>query len=209
MNGVDTGSTDCAPFPILHVTKTVTEGPTAQGDGTLRIDYAVTVSNTGTANGAYDLDDALRFGAGVTVVTSAVANTTPGSIATNPGWNGLTDTRVVTGVVIEPATEHVYSVTAVVTTDPATSTTTSSDCTMDPGETGTGLRNEAAMTESGVPVSVDACAPFPILTITKTIVGTPTSDSLGNVAVAYDLTVTNSGAAAGVYDLERHAPLRG
>ena len=201
VSGVDSGSSDCAPFPILHVTKTVADGPTGLGDGTQSITYTVSVSNTGTADGTYDLDDTLRFGSGVTVVSSTVSNTTPGTISTSNTWDGLTDTRVVTGQVIQPATDHVYSVTAIVSTDPATSTTASSDCTLDQGETGTGLRNDAAMTESGVPVTADACAPFAILTITKTVVGEPVSDTLGNVVVEYDVTVINSGAANGAYDL--------
>ena len=201
VNGIDADASDCAHFPILHVTKTVVEGPTGLGDGTSRITYAVTVSNSGTAVGTYDLEDTLRFGTGVSVVSAGVSNVVPNSIATDPSWDGIDHTRVVTAQPIQPATQHVYRVTATVSTDPATSTSASSDCTLDQGETGTGLRNEADMTESGVPVTVEACAAFAILTITKTLVGDPVSDTLGNVSVAYDVTVTNSGAADSVYDL--------
>ncbi|MCY7418105.1 MAG: hypothetical protein LH650_06335, partial [Chloroflexi bacterium] len=202
VNGVDSSASDCAPFPILHVTKSVVDGPMGQGDGTLRITYAVTVSNTGTAQGSYDLDDDLRFGSGVSVVAAAVVNTAPGTIVTDPTFDGQTHARVVTSQPIDAGTEHVYQVTVTAVTDPTAATSVSSDCTLDDGATGTGLRNEAAMTESGVPVTVSACAPFAILTIAKTVAGEPVSDTLGNVSVAYDVTVTNAGAVDAVYDLD-------
>ncbi|MFN8622577.1 MAG: SdrD B-like domain-containing protein [Chloroflexota bacterium] len=201
VNGVDAPADACAPFPILHVSKVVTEGPTGLGDGTQRIRYEVTVSNTGTSEGRYDLDDALRFGAGATVVSAAITDVTPSGVTPSATWDGVTDTRIVTDQAIDAGSSHVYTIEAIASVDPAVATLASSDCTLDRTESGTGFRNDATMTESGVGVDVEACVPFAVLTVTKTVVGDPVGDGLGGLTVAYDVTVTNSGAGGGVYDL--------
>ena len=79
-NGLTTTGTACADFPILAITKTLFGSPVENGDGTTTIRYDVTVSNRGGGPGTYDLDDQLRFGTGVSIVSATVANTTPGTI---------------------------------------------------------------------------------------------------------------------------------
>ena len=65
--------------------------------------------------------------------SASVSNTTPGTITTNPLWDGVSVTSVVTGQSIGIGVVHVYHVTATATTDPATSTTASSDCSLTGG----------------------------------------------------------------------------
>ena len=110
----------CEPPPAEpDVDKGVTSGPTPLGDGQYQITYDITVTNPGAGIGEYDITDVLSYGDGITVVSAAVANTTPGTITVNAGWNGGTDTVVVDDEPIEAATVagpaiHVYTATVVV-----------------------------------------------------------------------------------------------
>ena len=109
-SGVPVTVDACAPFAILTITKTLSGAPVSDTLGNVSVAYDVTVSNSGAADGAYDLTDALDFGADVTIQTATIANTTPGGIVTNPAWDGTTDTSVVTGELIPAGATHVYQV---------------------------------------------------------------------------------------------------
>ena len=95
---------------------------------------------------------------------------------------------------------HVYRVTARVTVDGAATTATSADCTLDLGETGTGFRNDARLIH-GTTTTVTDCAPFPAVSITKTLTGAPVQNGDGTTTISYDLTVTSTGAVATSYTL--------
>ena len=107
------------------------------------------------------------------------ANTTPGSITTDPAWDGLTNLSVVTAEPIAAGTSHVYRVTVTATIDSTTATTESSDCVLDQGETGTGWLNQAGLTVNGVDSDASDCAHFPILHVTKTVIDGPTGQGDG------------------------------
>ena len=91
---------------------------------------------------------------------------------------------------------------------PAAPRLASSDCTLGTSETGTGFRNAATLTVNGESAPAIACAPFPILTITKSVVGAPTANGDGTWTIGYDLTVANTGAACGPIRPGGHASLR-
>ena len=205
--GTTTQVDACAPFAAIRIAKTLVSGsPVANGDGTFTISYNLTVSNLGAGATTYDLSDRLRFGAGVTITSATVGNTSPGSIITNAAWNGtITQQVVVTGQAIAAATNattptaHVYRVTAIASVDEGTATYASSDCSLG-ADAGTGFRNDGTVAFPGGAASVNICAPFPIIGLTK-VLGTVALQPDGSYAVPYTVTVTNRGAGAGTYSL--------
>jgi uncharacterized repeat protein (TIGR01451 family) len=198
-----------APAPAIVVTKDVApDGFVQHTDGTYSITYLVRVTNTGGAAGQYELDDALSFGAGITIDSATVTGTTPASLTTNPGWDGLTDVDVTTAPVAIDGTDkaagvrqHVYTV--VVTGSAAgLASTTAGDCTLDAGENGTGYLNTAVLTVEGATSYDDACDlnPNPAVTVVKDLVAGPTLTVDGTYALQYRVVVTNTGGL-GSYDL--------
>ncbi|MFJ8043942.1 isopeptide-forming domain-containing fimbrial protein [Kitasatospora sp. NPDC096147] len=198
-------STDstCAGVPLLKTTKTV-QRTTPNGDGTTTVTYRIEVANSGGAAGAYDLDDRLAFGAGISVVSARAANTEPGTLTVDAAFNGQDRTRIATAQSVAAGGTHVYTVT-VVAKVPVTSTDPkSTDCTEDGGENGaTGLSNTATTTSGGGTQTSRACVETPSVTITKTFTQqpTPVPGQAGTYEVRYDLTVANTGAGPGSYTL--------
>ncbi len=199
---IDTGC-GSVPDPSLTITKTVTAGPIDNVDGTSSLTYRILVTNTADGPGRYDLDDQLRFGSGITVVSVGVANISPGSIATNGGFDGVGDTRVATAVAIAGRATHTYDVTVRANTWGLTSTT-AADCTLGTGETGTGFRNDTTLTTSAGSQTANACepAPLPGIVVTKTVSGAPVLQLDGRILVGYDIDVVNNGAGWGTYTLD-------
>jgi hypothetical protein len=191
-----------ASSACLVTTKSVASGPTANGNGTYSIAYDVGVKNTSPGRSVYDLTDTLHFGAGVTVSgTPTVANTSPGAVATNAAWNGITATNIVTAESIPGTTTHTYRAN-VVANAPASLAAASSDCTLAGAETGTGLQNGATASQNGTASSpAVACAPLPSIEIAKTVASGPIANANGTWTISYNLAVTNSGAGAGTYAL--------
>src|SRR5690606_23423295 len=98
--------------------------------------------NDGAGDGSYDLTDTLAYGTNVSVVSTAISATDPVGITTNPGWNGRTDTSMASDIDLAAGGVHTYQV-RVTFTVPAGATGAANDCTLDPGESGTGLLNTA------------------------------------------------------------------
>ena len=199
-------STACQPltFPILAITKT--EGvPTPTGPNTYNLTYTVTVNNTGTATGTYNLDDVFQFGTGVSVtgvpvVAYSGASTDNLGTTINPGFTGAaSNQRVVTNETVAAGRTDVFTITVGITVDPMTATASSLDCSMDLGETGTGTRNTASVSGDGNG-SATACQPLPLITIVK-IQPAPVPTGPNTYLLTYTLTVTNIGAASGTYNL--------
>jgi LPXTG-motif cell wall-anchored protein len=90
-------------------------------------------------------------------VSATVGNTAPGGVATNPGWNGTSDTTVASGVNLAAGGVHTYGVTVNFSV-PAGSGGSSNDCTLEPGESGTGLLNTATVNNNGTTNQDTACA---------------------------------------------------
>jgi LPXTG-motif cell wall-anchored protein len=126
-------------------------------DGTYTIAYSIVVINVGSATGDYDLEDRLVYGPGITVQSASIANTAPGGIVTNGGWNGTTALLVVSDQVLAPGESHAYTVTARAAV-PAGLSGAARDCSLAAGESGTGFRNESTLTTNGVSRHDDACA---------------------------------------------------
>jgi len=209
VNDVDIAEDACAVPPAAPVhTKSVSSDPKPIGGGVYEVGYTITVSNPGAGAGVYDLDDSLQFGAAVTVKSATVTNVLPGSIVTNPAWNGLVVTNIATSVPIDAAVDaatpavHTYVVTVQFTVDAKAVTFANSDCTMDAGETGTGLFNTATTGVNDVDIAESACAPTPGgPVVTKKVTSGPKALGDGDYEIKYTLTVTNAGAGVGTYDL--------
>lgn|GEM_PF-2765195 len=192
------------PEPDLALTKNIVSGPTDLGDGTYSITYDVSIQNSGDGPDAYDLDDELRFGAGMTIVSSAVTNLLPGTIVTNPAWDGTGTTNVVTGEPIIGQATHTYQVTVVadaITVLTAADAECSDDGTLSAG----GFLNVASIDSSSEVADANDCAelPLPIVTLAKGVATGPVEQA-GNPGVydiTYDIVVTNTGAGSGRYDL--------
>ena len=203
-NGSTITDEACEEFPSTTVDKEITSGPMPTGSGLYEIEYTLTVENSGAAPDVYDLTDALEYGVGMTIISSEIVNSTPGTIAVNPAWNGIGSTTVVAGADIAAATSsgpavHVYTVTVVVDIpvdiDPA-----AADCTTDPGEGGTGLSNTAALLTGGTDASEDTeCAEVPSTDVDKAITATIANGD-GSYTLTYTLTVTRDGDGPS-YDL--------
>lgn len=186
--------------PVIAMDKTLVGKPVRNADGTWEVTYDIEVSNTVAPN-TYDLSDELTFGRGIVVEDASVTNTDPGTITTNPSWNGLTKRAIVTGEAIGAGVSHTYRV-VVTATVPTTTTAASTDCTLAGSETGTGFLNGATVKTDEETVDDDACAPAPNVSIAKDLVGDPVVNDDNTVDLTYHVTVTNSGAGADTYDLD-------
>jgi uncharacterized repeat protein (TIGR01451 family) len=207
-NGIVGQDEVCPGLPLIDLGKTISDGPTPNGDGTWTITYDLEATNTGQAAGAYDLTDRLRYGDGV-VVESAEVTTVPGGATASPDWTGEGDDGsgenvIATGVTLEAGDTHTYRIEVVVSLDGAVATPDSLTCP-EPGsgETG-GLANTGKLTHNGETQDDDACASLPLIDIAKSISGAvmPVDGEDGVYDATYEITVTNRGAGAGVYDLD-------
>lgn len=197
----------CEDFPAVTHTKDLTSGPTPLGGGQYEVGYTLTVTNNGTGEGTYDLDDTLEYGEAVTVIETSPITAEPDTITPNAAWDGLADVVVVddepiAGAVPDAPEVHTYTLTVVVSVDGGTLTFDNSDCTMGAGETGTGLHNTSTLTFNGTEEEDDACAALPKVTHTKDLTSGPTSLGDNRYELGYTITVTNEGAGAGTYDLD-------
>jgi fimbrial isopeptide formation D2 family protein len=193
---------DCGNIPQLPtptVAKTVTS--LSQGaDGSWTVVYDLAVTNpSADQSSQYDLSDTLQFGAGITVTSATV--TGPDGVSVNPDWTGIApDTSIVAGRIIAPHTQEHYTVT-VIASVAATATSTDRDCTLDEGEAGTGLLNQAELTTGNTTSTSTACAAPVSPTITKTVASV-TAAGTGRWIVTYAVTVSNPSETTGlVYSL--------
>jgi LPXTG-motif cell wall-anchored protein len=126
-------------------------------DGT--VTYSLTVANSGTAEGTYSLNDQLKFGGDVKVL-SAKAATTASGVTINPSYDGLKDPVLVADQKIAGGATHVYTVTVGVHVDTRIAKA-EQDCKVKNTETGTGFLNTAKLVVDDVSYTDKACAPVP------------------------------------------------
>jgi hypothetical protein len=184
----------------VDITKDLVGEPVPNGDGTYTVTYDLVVTNRGTQAATYDLDDHLQFGAGATVTSAQIASG-PAGVSVNAAWDGASDARIATGVVVPLAGTHTYRVRAVAAVDPTAAIGGSADCELTDGEAGTGFLNGATLTFDGAETDVEACAGFPVTTFDKTLVGPPNANGDGTYTIDYDIVVTNTGGSGDRYDL--------
>lgn len=218
-NGIVAEDEDCAGLPWLLLDKEIAEGPVANGDGTWTLSYDLTVTNAGSASGDYDLDDRLRYGDGIEIVSAAVVSS-PDGVDTLASWTGTgaagaEQNDIVRGQTLAAGEVHVYRVEVVVTFDGAVlegSAPAGLTCPEPGSEQNGALANTAGLSHNGEDRSDDACATLPLIDIVKEVAGAvvPVAGQDGVYDVSYRIRVTNSGQAEGQYDLDdRLAPGEG
>ncbi len=138
--------------------------PKLNQDGTWTVTYLLEAENPSELQLSYDLDDEFDFAPGLTLSEGTV---TSADVTVDPDWDGVVDTSIVAGQLIDPLTTHSFKVTVKATVtdsfDPDEAT-----CTDEPGS---GLFNGAVLTSGGIPFDADACADLPIaeLTLVKVV----------------------------------------
>ena len=162
-DGQTVSDQDCQPTPAAPVIdKSVSAGPAPSGlPGSYDIQYKLDVTNASAAAGVYNVVDALQLSPTVTTSIAIVA-VAPAGVTTNPGWNGTSDQVIATNQAIPAATVHTYLINVRFSINAAAVTFANSDCTLDAGESGTGLLNSAAVGNNNIITSSDTgCAPLP------------------------------------------------
>ncbi|WP_168798330.1 DUF6923 family protein [Nocardioides sp.] len=171
-------------------------------DGTNTARFRITVTRTGDGPG-YDLSDVFAVGEGITLTTVTSTNIEPGGISTVDSWDAATSTlQVVEDQPIADGESHVYLVTANATVDGGSLTYESSDCSLGAGESGTGFSNTARVSAGVATEDAAACSTPFVPEVEKTSIGEPRPLGGGRFELAYEVSVTNPHAGAGVYDLD-------
>ncbi|WP_309104433.1 hypothetical protein [Microbacterium sp.] len=207
-NGIAGQDDVCPPLPLILLNKTVADGsPIPNGDGTWTVSYDVTATNLGQATGDYDISDRLRYGAGIEVETASVVN--GDGIATNAGWtgqgaDGAAENVIASDVALDAGEVHTYRVEVIASMDREVVTPGDLVCPAPGSGDAGGFSNTAGLTHNGEDQDADACVTPPLITIAKSLSGavTPVDGQDGVYDATYEITVTNSGPGAGVYNLD-------
>lgn len=191
VNGQDQDGISCATVQSIFaplIGKRI-QSLTQNDDGTWTIVYAVDVTNPSPlGSSTYSLNDTLRFGAGVQVL-SATATMPPGVTAASPAWAG--SGAVATGVTIPAGAQQTYTLTVVADAHQVAGTSAAVCVT---GAAG-GFGNQATIRLAGIPdTTAEACASPVKPTITKTVAA-PVQQPDGSWNVSYTVTVRNSNTA--------------
>ncbi|MBN0038557.1 DUF11 domain-containing protein [Cellulosimicrobium cellulans] len=208
-NGIIAEDDVCASLPLIDVDKTISDGPTPNGDGTWTITYDLVATNTGQAAGEYDVRDQLRYGAGINVESADVI-TTPAGVTAEAGWTGQggdikdAENLIAGGVSLEAGGTHTYQVQVVVSLDVDVVAPADLTCPAPGSGDNGGLANTVELDHNGETSEDEACAPLPLIEITKSLSGavTPVPGMDGVYDVVYEVTATNRGPGAGIYDLD-------
>ncbi|QEO13602.1 VWA domain-containing protein [Agromyces intestinalis] len=150
---------------------TATLIPVGDNAGAWQVEYTLTVTNASEKDLFYDLEDTLGFPEGSTIVE---ASATTDSGADVSGWNGASETTLVTGQAIaaagDGATVHTYSITVIVN---VANVVDIGDvlCGPDGSMPGQGAYNGAVMTNGTVETPDDACIDIPVgrIKLTKAV----------------------------------------
>ncbi|WP_110589570.1 DUF7507 domain-containing protein [Microbacterium suaedae] len=199
----------CVTVADIIVEKSVSSGPTENGDGTWTVVYDVVATNNGPAAGTYDVYDQLRYGDDVQLESAEVVSG-PDGVTLSEEWTGsgaepdAVENLIAGEVAIEAGASHTYRVQTIVSLDEAEAEPLSLTCP-EPGsgENG-GLANGAMLDHNGYVVTDEACAELPLIEIAKSLQGAvlPIDGETGVYDATYEITVTNRGPGAGSYDLD-------
>ena len=179
----DTSELVAAPTDVA-IQKDVSEVDLdASGSGT--VTYTLSVTNGGAFDETYALQDSFAFGDGIELVGASVENVSPGSLATDPSWNGVDSTTVVSDTLIEAGESHEYRVTAGVQVAGGLAPDATT-C-----DSGGGLGNVGTLLVDGVTLTDPACtdAPTGAVSVEKTGSATVAPDG----EITWTIRVTNDG----------------
>ncbi|GAA1515107.1 cytoskeletal protein RodZ [Agromyces terreus] len=201
VGGLPTEETACDGPGTSTAVKTVSDGPTDNGDGTFDVAYEITVTNASDKDQYYDLSDTPAFPAGTTF--TAAATDPDGNVVED--WTGiapdgtvLADARLIPAAGEEPTVE-VWTITATVKVDTITDI---DDAKCLENETGHGFYNAGEYTSGTITTPISDCVDIPIakLTLVKHVDNSALGDITGGVASDWTLfadSEDNSVAVAG------------
>ncbi len=178
------------PLPTPTITKRVVSTSIDAGSGEWTIRYRIVVTNPSAEfSTVYDLDDELQFAAGAAVQSSTATSTEAPVLST---WDGTADPALVRGRMLAPAAVDTFEVTAVVDLGAVDTDSAAADCRIDPGETGTGLRNLATVRSGTTSAVAAACEPATDPSVVKAVSSAPQQDPATGVwTMSYEIVVTN------------------
>jgi uncharacterized repeat protein (TIGR01451 family) len=191
VSGADAAGISCATVQSVFaplIGKRITSS-TQNDDGTWTIVYAIDVTNPSpVGTSTYNLTDALKFGAGITV-SSATAVVPAGVTAASPAWSG--SGAIASGVTIAGGAQQTYTVTVIADAHQVAGTAAATCVT---GAAG-GFANQATIKLAGIAdTSAQACATPVAPTIQKTV-GAAVQQPDGSWNVVYTVTVRNTSPA--------------
>ncbi len=203
--GLEEDDDACAELPSIDIDKTVSAGPTANGDDTWTITYDLVATNDGAGDGDYTITDQLRYGEGI-VVEDAQVVTTPDGVTALESWTGQGPADDPANVIAEDVPlaaggVHTYQVQVVFSLDSDTLTEESMRCPEpDSGENG-GLANSTGIEHNDLTDDDEACLSLGEPDLDKSLVSAePVGD--GQWQVVYQLVVNNLLPGETTYDLE-------
>ncbi len=184
----------CVFVPVKSATITKTVGtPVRVSPGVFDVPYTVTATSGATSNVdvGYTVSDRYTFGKRITVVSTTVVPR-PGAAPAASSFNGVDQLTMASGT-LAPGASHVWDVTVRVNVG-AAEPGAAANCSLEPGESGTGLRNVAVLMGSGFEATpAITCATFPGTDkITLDKVADQPSAPVGST-VTYTLTLKNDG----------------
>jgi uncharacterized repeat protein (TIGR01451 family) len=208
-NNGNTANDDVTPVtfaeaPAIGVAKTVSAGPTNNGDGTHTLTYSMVVKNTGdiSLTNVQVVDDLTTTFSGATFVVDA--KSTGGTLTINSAFNGGTDKNLLAASqsLVVGASE---TITLTVTVTPGTNlgaynntatagaTSPSGATVSDASDNGTDpeTNNGSGGLSDSTPVSF---VENPAIGVAKSISAGPTNNGDGTYTLTYALVVKNTGA---------------
>ncbi|MBD8061602.1 DUF7927 domain-containing protein [Oceanitalea stevensii] len=173
----------------------------AGDDGTWDVSYTIDVANPDADQAvSYDLSDEFDFVEGVDILDASIER--DGTVYED--WDGVTETEVVTGVLLPAATTHTYTVTVTVSLSDVVETDDGGlrECGLNGSDAGHGLFNLATITSGNDEYDDDACVPIPDpdMSVDKTAVSANQLPD-GTWEVVYEVVASNDSSVGGVYDL--------
>jgi uncharacterized repeat protein (TIGR01451 family) len=195
----DDETVDLVKVELSKVVETYTDN----GDGTFIVTYLVTATNGGGGPASYDIIDTFTPGLGVSL-TMATAEFVSGDgpDGANPSSPFSSGGIVVGDETIGDGLTDTWRITGNFTVDPAVATPLTVNCDDDGDEAGnTGTTNTVTGSATDQVDDNMACQPLPLIDLAKTVNGTATLMGDGTYRVEYLVTATNTGAAAGTYNV--------
>lgn len=197
-----TETAEACAEPVAPAVEKTVAAPVQLPDGRWDIAYTVTVRNPHRTPGdlAYTLRDVLTIPSGISVDRVTVAG--PSGAPVNPGFNGTSDTALLTGAdripAATPTSEAARVYTITITTNAPSGAGTPTQLACPPAGTG-GYLNTVTLfagTSTTQLASDDACAdatPQPMPEIVKSLVSS-TVDTAGIWSLVYQIDVRNPDA---------------
>ena len=182
--------------PALDVVKTLTDGPTNQGDGTYVLEYTVDVTNTGDVvledvQVTDGLSDPAIFGSALSNASAAIAS---GPCDLNNTFTGFAPDHLILdgddSLAVGESCSIVLTVTVTVDDDDPSAASIDTDYTNTANGSGT---SPSGTTATGSDTATSQFTEDPAIEIVKTITSGPTNNADGTYDLTYELTVTNAG----------------